>query len=89
MTYQAQWTHKALKDLLLIGNSIADRITKKVDAYCSNANPLRYAKALKGDFQGLYRFRIGDYRAVFQKQADGTLTILLILRVKHRKDIYD
>lgn len=72
-----------------MGDSIADRITKKVDAYCALVDPLEQAKALKGNLQGLYRFRIGDYRAIFQKQSDGVIIVLMILRVKHRKDIYD
>ncbi|MBP6881235.1 MAG: hypothetical protein KBC35_01275 [Candidatus Pacebacteria bacterium] len=35
-----------------------------------------------------YRYRIGDYRAIFSVAADGTITLLTILSVKHRKDVY-
>ena len=39
---------------------------------------------LKGDFRGLYRYRIGDHRVIYAKTRDG----ILVLRIGHRKDVY-
>ena len=89
MIFKETWTDNALHDLSNLNPSVADRITKKVQDYCSTQNPFVFAKALTGDWKGFYRFRIGDYRAIFRKESDGTITIILILRVKHRKEIYD
>jgi mRNA-degrading endonuclease RelE of RelBE toxin-antitoxin system len=38
---------------------------------------------------GPYRFRIGDYRAIFDVDENNNIKILLILTIGHRKDIYD
>jgi len=49
---------------------------------------MQYAKKLKSPFVDLYRFRIGDYRAIFQVDSEGNVIIFTILEVKNRKDIY-
>ncbi len=43
-------------------------------------------KALKGDFGGLWRFRVGDYRVICDIQ-DNMLQVLVVT-VGNRKDIY-
>lgn len=58
------------------------RLKSKLQRYA--AHPLRYAVKLTDSKIGEYRFRIGDYRIVFDL-ADGGI---LILAVGHRKDIY-
>ncbi len=50
-------------------------------------NPRTRGKALLGNRQGLWRYRIGDYRIICEIQ-EKILTIA-VLRVGHRKDIYD
>jgi mRNA interferase RelE/StbE len=49
-------------------------------------DPRQTGKALKGDFGELWRYRLGDYRIICDIQ-DLTVTIL-VLRVRHRKDVY-
>ena len=44
-------------------------------------------KALVGDKQGLWRYRIGDYRVIC-KLEDCRL-VILVLSVGHRREIYD
>jgi len=84
-----QYTRKATKDLLALDQFIAKRIIKKVCVICSSAKPMNQAKPLTGIFTGLHRFRIGDYRVIFREQKNGDIIILSILRIKHRKDIYE
>lgn len=81
------YTASARKDLKKLAPKVAKRIVTTVEKY-SSVRPLEKAKALSGIFQGLYRYRIGDYRAVFTYDEDGELIILTILVIKHRKDIY-
>lgn len=45
-----------------------------------------YGKALRSQFSGLWRYRIGDYRAICQID-DETITVL-VLRIGHRKAVY-
>jgi len=46
-------------------------------------DPFRYARKLIDPQLGSYRFRIGDYRVVFDIEGDE----IVVLRVGHRKDI--
>jgi mRNA interferase RelE/StbE len=41
-------------------------------------------QALRGEFAGLFRLRVGDYRAIYSKTSTG----VLVLRIAHRKDVY-
>lgn len=79
----------AVKDLARLDKKTADRITKKISWYVEQENPLRFAKSLKPPFEDLYRFRFGDYRAIFEFNAENEMHLLAILRVKHRKEIYE
>ena len=89
MKYILQYTKHAKKDLQNLGQDNSRRIILKLENYCLNAsNSLQSAKKLTGVFKGLYRFRVGSYRIIFHKNAKGKITILTILRVKHRKEIY-
>jgi mRNA interferase RelE/StbE len=76
------------RDLENLDNSIVQRIVKKVKEITDQENPLVYAKALTGHLQGLYRFRVGDYRIIFSINKDETITILIILKIAHRKEVY-
>ena len=59
-----------------------DRLRAKLVQYAEE--PLRHAIKLTDPRIGQYRFRIGEYRIVFDLGAD----TLLVLAVGHRKDIY-
>ncbi|WP_442947936.1 type II toxin-antitoxin system RelE family toxin [Nostoc sp.] len=43
-------------------------------------------KRLKGDFAGLFRYRVGDWRVVYQ--VDEEQQLITILLVAHRSDVY-
>lgn len=62
---------------------VQEFIKEKLRFFESCENPLLFAKKLKG-VKDVYRFRIGDYRAVFR--TDRLKLVFLI--VKNRKDIY-
>lgn len=78
----------AEKDLSRLDRSVAIKIIKKVKELTDEENPLSHAKPLTAKLSGLYRFRIGDYRAIFSVDKDGTFTMIIILHIAHRKDIY-
>ena len=50
------------------------------------SDPASLAEPLRGEFRGLWRFRIGDYRAICDIQRKQVL--VLVLEVGHRKEIY-
>jgi len=61
---------------------IPNRIGKTLLRYLED--PFKYAEKLTDPKLGTYRFRIGDYRVIFDMEE----TDIVVLRVGHRKDIY-
>jgi len=85
---QVIYSPDALKDLKKLEKKLAVRIVKKISDNAKQKDPLQRTKALGGGLVGRYRYRIGDYRAIFRIDADGKLLVLMVLRIKHRKDVY-
>jgi mRNA interferase RelE/StbE len=78
------YTRNAQKQLQSIGAVDARRIIAKLKQYA--ADPVSLAnqvKALKG--ADAFRLRVGDYRVIFTEDA----VVLLILKVGHRREIYE
>ena len=75
-------TRRALKDFESIEKDARKRIAAKLREYTEE--PLKYAQKLINQKIGSYRFRIGDYRVIFDIDAEN----IVILRIGHRKSIY-
>ncbi len=82
MSVEIEYTNKAIKSLKKIDKVQSQKIVKKIKFYTSCENFLSSAKKLKPPFDELYRFRIGDYRAIFDIDKAGNITILTILDIK-------
>ncbi len=72
----------AWRDWKRLPPDVQVRLKEKLIRYA--ADSLRHAVKLTDPRLGRYRFRIGDYRVVFDIAED----TLQILAVGHRKDIY-
>lgn len=75
---------QALKQLEKLPKNIQKRIIKKLDFYCYQQLPLQFAEPLVDKRLGSYRFRIGEYRVVFDVERNQ----IIVLLVGHRKEIY-
>ena len=86
----ASWTIditlSARKELDKLDTTAQKRITRYLYERVA-ASPRAYGRALMGDKAGYWRYRVGDYRIVAEI-LDQIITVKLI-RVGHRKDIYD
>ncbi len=82
MAYQLIYTKSASKDIQKLDVVAKRKIKNKIEGYTQK--PLFYAKKLNKSALGDYRWRIGNYRVVFD--LDGQK--IVILRVGHRKEIY-
>lgn len=51
------------------------------------ADPVGFGKPLRYSLKGHRRLRVGDYRIVYR--IDPKKSIVLIVAIKHRKDVYD
>lgn len=82
MSFQLVYTRRAIKDIQQLDHKVKSRIGKNLLRFA--ADPLGYAKALTNSSLGSYRFRIGDYRVIFDLVGEE----IVVLRVGHRKEIY-
>ncbi len=89
MEYSFRYTQQAVNDLAELPKIVARRIDKKINWFVAQEQPLIFAKHLNNFSCGHYRFRVGDYRILFDVDQKGTISILMILRIKHRKEVYD
>jgi mRNA interferase RelE/StbE len=74
----------ALRQLSKFDVNIQVRIVEKLRFYSSQPQPLRFAEKLTDSRFGQWRFRIGDYRALFDVDGDR----IIILVIGHRREIY-
>lgn len=76
---------KASRLFAKIPHEMQKRIIAKLDWYGDQEEPLGFAEPLTDFGIGEYRFRVGDYRIIFDLDNEGDILILL---VGHRRDIY-
>lgn len=82
MGYKLLYTKTAAKDIQKLDTVVRKRLKIKLETYAKN--PLLYAKRLIDSSLGTYRWRIGNYRIIFDIDANN----IVILRVRHRREIY-
>mgnify|MGYP000406148117 CR=1 FL=1 len=82
--YHVEIARSASKDLRGIDRKWIPRIVEVIEALGLEPRPSGCKKLMGSDHT--YRIRIGDYRVVYEIH-DDTL-IILIVRVRHRRDVY-
>jgi len=82
LTYKVEYKQSVIKDLRNIDKSTARRIVEKIESELGE-NPDK-GTPLSGQFSGLYKYRIGNYRVIYSKTENG----ILVLRIGHRKKVY-
>ena len=82
MSYRLVYTQKAVRDIDRLDAGVKNRIGTTLLRF--KDNPLQYAERLTDSELGGYRFRIGDYRVIFDIEGND----IVVLRAGHRKEIY-
>ena len=83
--YKVVYLDAVEEDLKKLDKSTVKKILARIETYLSQ-DPKELGKPLKGDFQGYWRYRWGDYRVIYEIH-DDTL-VILVAKIGHRKDIY-
>jgi mRNA interferase RelE/StbE len=76
------YAQRAIRDVRNMEASVRLRVSKTLLRF--REDPLKYAEKIADAKLGSYRFRIGDYRVIFDLEGED----IVILRVGHRRDIY-
>ncbi len=83
MAYSISIKQSAAKALEKIARDERLRIIDAIDQL--RDNPVA-GSVLKGEFSGLRRIRVGNYRVVYEVQ-DQQL-VVLVIRIGHRREVY-
>ncbi len=77
----------ARKQLLKLDRQTQQEILRYCEKRLSGPiEPRSFGHALTGQFRGLWRYRIGDYRLVCEIR--GRELLILVLAVGHRREVY-
>ena len=76
MPYHIQIQDRAIKSFKKISEPYKTLIKRKIELLKDFVKNMPNIKALQGEYKGLYRLRIGDYRVLFDV-ADKTTIIIL------------
>ncbi|MBN1695763.1 type II toxin-antitoxin system RelE/ParE family toxin [candidate division WOR-3 bacterium] len=85
MAYKVIIHEDARKELQKLAPEVAGRITKKIRRHLIKA-PADLGVPLRGEFAGLYRYRVGDWRVIYSIAFEQET--IIILRVEHRRTVY-
>ncbi|PZN80292.1 MAG: type II toxin-antitoxin system RelE/ParE family toxin [Candidatus Methylumidiphilus alinenensis] len=87
MNWEIKIESTAAKELKKLDKVARQRIERFIDQLACEANPRFRGIALQGEaYDGLWRYRVGDYRLICQIKDKEVL--ILILEIGHRKAIY-
>jgi mRNA interferase RelE/StbE len=78
-----EWTEGATKDLEKLDRPIARRILRRLTWFSKNFQSV-VPESLTGELKGAFKFRIGDWRAVYTLEGK----TIVIQFISHRSDIY-
>ena len=81
------FTSTAFKMFEKLDKPTQKRIKEKLLRYLNQKNPLGFAKKLISSKIGTRRWKIGDYRVIFDVDEKGRVIVLLL--IGHRREIYD
>jgi mRNA interferase RelE/StbE len=84
MAWQVSILPPAAKKLSKLDRPVAKRIGKAISGLAQNPRPAGCKKLVSVD---AWRIRIGDWRVIYQIQ-DRRL-IVLVVRIGHRREVYD
>ncbi|MDE2785881.1 MAG: type II toxin-antitoxin system RelE/ParE family toxin [Chloroflexota bacterium] len=85
MTYDAEFSNRAETDLSGLDPPVEQRVRRRICEMAASAQTWPH-QALTGQYRGLFRLRVGNYRVRYD--LDHTNRRIIILRVQHRSEAY-
>jgi mRNA interferase RelE/StbE len=87
LTWTVEWDDRARRELRRLDRQTQRNILRYFsERIATEEDPKRFGRALQHELQGLWRYRIGDYRAICHIEDDHL--IVLVLGIGHRRQVY-
>lgn len=86
--WSVEFSADAAKDLRRLDPQAAREILAYLRQRIATAeSPRRFGKALRGDRQGMWRYRVGDFRVICLIEDERL--VVVVLRAAHRREVYE
>ena len=86
--FKVEFSKQAVKQLSKLDKNEARFIMAWIGKNLEGCdNPRLIGKALKGNYAGAWRYRVGNYRIITEIQDEKV--IIIVLNIGHRRDVYD
>jgi mRNA interferase RelE/StbE len=87
LAWAIEFVPQAAKELKKLGRSEAARIIRTLEERIAPLDdPRSLGAPLKGEHEGYWRWRIGDYRVV--ARIEDERVVILVIRIAHRRKVY-
>ena len=87
MTWTIEWDDRARRELRRLDQQVQRDILRYFsDRIAPDQDTRRFGKPLRHELQGLWLYRIGDYRAICYIENDHL--VVLVLALGHRRQVY-
>ncbi len=88
MKYRVEYTKTAVNQLKKMDKKIAALILSYIEEKLVDCeNPRLFGKALQGNLDDKWRYRVGEYRILAKIEDDAV--VIVIVEIGHRKKIYE
>ena len=85
--WRVEFHRAAVRDLRKLGPEGERLILRYLrERIAGSDDPRRFGHALIGDYKGLWRYRVGDYRIVALIEDDRF--VVLVVTIGHRREVY-
>jgi mRNA interferase RelE/StbE len=85
--WRVEFHPAAVRDLRKLGADGERRVLRYLrERIAGSQDPRRFGHALTGDLDGLWRYRVGDYRVVAAIEDDQF--VVLVVTIGHRREVY-
>ncbi len=85
MAYKVVYLDSVEEDLKKLDKTTIKKVLSRIETYLAS-DPKKLGKPLKGEFQGYWRYRWGDYRVIYKISEKEIL--IIVLRISHRREVY-
>ena len=87
MAWTIEWDDRARKELKRLDRQTQREILRYFrERIATDDDPRRFGKSLRHELQGLWRYRVGDYRMICH--IENEQVVVLVLAVAHRSTVY-
>jgi len=83
-SYRIEFVQSARKDIRAIDRQWIPKVVDAIYGLAQNPHPAGSKKLIGSE--RTYRIRVGDYRVIYD--VEDIVRVVLITRVRHRKDVY-